>query len=177
LESVSNASDAVRLVEGLHVVPEFLGNRAPFADPNARAVIAGLGMQDDVKSLACLYVAGICSIGYGLRQIVDTQAAAGAAVDQVMISGGAGSHDFVRQILADTTGLPVVATLAKEPVLLGAALLGSVAAGAFASVQSAMHSMSGVDRVYSPCGESNAAIHARRYSAFKRLQDVAREIR
>lgn len=177
LKSVENPSDVVRLVEGLHVVPEFLGNRAPFADPNARAVIVGLGMQDDVESLALLYVAGICSIGYGLRQIVDAQAAVGATVNQVMISGGAGSHDFVRQILADTTGLPVVATLAKEPVLLGAAMLGSVAAGVFGSVQSAMHSMSSVDRVYSPSGESNAAIHARRYSAFKRLQEVAREIR
>ncbi len=177
LKSIENPSDVVRLVEGLHVVPEFLGNRAPFADPNARAVIVGLGMQDDVESLALLYVAGICSIGYGLRQIVDAQAAVGATVNQVMISGGAGSHDFVRQILADTTGLPVVATLAKEPVLLGAAMLGSVAAGVFGSVESAMHSMSSVDRVYSPSGETNAAIHARRYSAFKRLQEVAREIR
>lgn len=177
LKSVENFSDVVRLVEGLHVVPEFLGNRAPFADPNARAVIAGLGMQDDVESLACLYVAGICSIGYGLRQIVDAQAAVGATVNQVMISGGAGSHDFVRQLLADTTGVPVVATHAKEPVLLGAAMLGGVAAGAFVSVQSAMHSMSSVDKVYSPSDDSNAIIHARRYSAFKRLQEVAREIR
>jgi D-ribulokinase len=177
LKSVENPSDVVRLVEGLHVVPEFLGNRAPFADPNARAVIVGLGMQEDLESLALLYVAGICSIGYGLRQIVDAQAAVGATVNQVMISGGAGSHDFVRQILADTTGLPIVATLAKEPVLLGAAMLGSVAAGAYASVQAAMHAMSRVDRVYSPSSESNAAMHARRYSAFTRLQAVAREIR
>ena len=177
LKSVANPSDAVRLVEGLHVVPEFLGNRAPFADPNARAVIAGLGMQVDVESLACLYVAGICSIGYGLRQIVEAQAAVGAAVQQVVISGGAGSHDFVRQILADTTGLPVLATQAKEPVLLGAAMLGSVAAGAFASVQSAMQAMSSVDRVYAPSGDAHAALHARRYAVFKRLQEVAREIR
>ena len=177
LQSVEDLSDVVRLVEGLHVVPEFLGNRAPFADPNARAVIAGLGMQDDVESLARLYVAGICSIGYGLRQIVDAQAAVGATVNQVMISGGAGSHGFVRQLLADTTGLPVVATHAKEPVLLGAAMLGGVAAGAFSSVQSAMHAMSSVDRVYAPSGSANASIHARRYSAFKRLQEVMREIR
>jgi len=177
LQSVEDLSDVVRLVEGLHVVPEFLGNRAPFADPNARAVIAGLGMQDDVESLALLYVAGICSIGYGLRQIVDAQAAVGATVNQVMISGGAGSHGFVRQLLADTTGLPVVATHAKEPVLLGAAMLGGVAAGAFSSVQSAMHAMSSVDRVYAPSGSANASIHARRYSAFKRLQEVMREIR
>lgn len=177
LKFVQDPSDVVRFIEGLHVVPEFLGNRAPFADPNARAVIAGLGMQDDLESLAFLYVAGISSIGYGLRQIVEVQAAAGAAVKQVMISGGAGSHDFVRQILADTTGLPVIATRAKEPVLLGAAMLGSVAAGSFESVHSAMRAMSSVDRIYSPASSSIAAIHDRRYNAFKRLQEVAREIR
>ena len=177
LQSAADASQVVRLVEGLHVVPEFLGNRAPFADPNARAAIVGLGMADDVQSLAALYVAGVCSIGYGLRQIVDAQAAVGAKVSQVMISGGAGSHDFVRQILADTTGLPVVATSAKEPVLLGAAMLGSVAAGAFDRLQSAMHAMSRIDRVYTPSGAAIAAIHELRYRAFQRLQQVAREIR
>ena len=177
LQSVADASEVVRLVEGLHVVPEFLGNRAPFADPNARAAIVGLGMESDLHSLAALYVAGVCSIGYGLRQIVDVQAQAGAKVSQVMISGGAGSHDFVRQILADTTGLPVIATAAKEPVLLGAAMLGSVAAGAFDRVQAAMHAMSRIDRIYAPTEGAVAMAHTRRYQAFQRLQQVAREIR
>jgi ribulose kinase len=36
-------SEAVKLAAGLHVVPEFLGNRAPLADPHAKALIAGLG--------------------------------------------------------------------------------------------------------------------------------------
>ena len=41
LASVESASDAVDLIGDLHVVPEFLGNRAPFADPQARAIISG----------------------------------------------------------------------------------------------------------------------------------------
>ena len=53
------------------MVPEFLGNRAPFADPHARAVIAVLSMEIDIESLVSLYIAGICSIGYGLRQIIE----------------------------------------------------------------------------------------------------------
>lgn len=51
-------SDAARLAGRLHVVPDFLGNRSPFADPEARAVIAGLGMERDTASLTGLYVAG-----------------------------------------------------------------------------------------------------------------------
>ncbi len=131
---VSNSSQAVELAEGLHVMPEFLGNRAPFADPHARAVIAGLGMERDFDNLIALCVAGLCGIGYGLRQIIETQAKAGASVERVVISGGAGASPLVRQVLADACGKPVVATEAEEPVLLGSAILGSVAAGAFPDV-------------------------------------------
>ena len=75
LEIAGGASASVSLLHDLHVVPEFLGNRAPFADPHARAVIMGQGMETGVDSLVALYVAGICGLGYGLRQIIDTQAA------------------------------------------------------------------------------------------------------
>ena len=85
-------SETVTLADGLHVVPEFLGNRAPHADPLARAVIAGLGMESDLDSLVALYIAGLCGIGYGLRQIIETQAAAGAPIERVVISGGAGIY-------------------------------------------------------------------------------------
>ena len=138
-------SEAVALAGGLHVVPEFLGNRAPFADPHARAVIAGLGMERDVDSLVALYVAGLCGLGYGLRQIIETQAANGAPVEAIAISGGAGRHPLVRQLLADATGLPVLATRAEEPVLLGSAILGAVAAGAFPDIRAAMAAMSSVE--------------------------------
>ncbi|WP_250456196.1 FGGY-family carbohydrate kinase [Caballeronia sp. ATUFL_M2_KS44] len=169
-------SDVVKLAQGVHVVPEFLGNRAPFADPHARAVIAGLGMETDLDSLVSLYIAGICSIGYGLRQIVETQASAGAAIERVMISGGAGRHELVRQLLADAVGKPLLATRAEEPVLLGAAILGAVAGGQFSDVQTAMGVMSQVSKVYEPHRDVRA-LHDARFSAFTRLQAVAREIR
>ena len=112
----TSASEAVLLAGDVHVVPEFLGNRAPFADPHARALIAGLGMETDLDSLLALYIAGLCGIGYGLRQIIETQAAHGAPVQRLVISGGAGSHDLVRQILADATGLPIFSTDRKSVV-------------------------------------------------------------
>jgi D-ribulokinase len=170
-------SETVLLAKGLHIVPEFLGNRAPMADPHARAVIAGLGMERDMESLIALYVAGICSIGYGLRQIIDVQASAGAPVDRIVISGGAGRLDLVRQLLADATGLPVLATQADEPVLLGAAMLGAVAAGRFDTLRTAMRRMARVKQRYEPCSGEIAELHQVRFDAFKRLQSVASEIR
>ncbi|MGF6529514.1 D-ribulokinase [Paraburkholderia sp. GAS206C] len=176
-QAADNLSGVVSLADGLHVVPEFLGNRAPFADPHARAVIAGLGMEDDLDSLVALYIAGICSIGYGLRQIIEVQAAAGAPIERVVISGGAGRLDLVRQLLADATGKPVLAIQAEEPVLLGAAMLGGVAGGQFDDVRTAMARMSQISKTYEPATGDVAARHEARFRAFKQLQNVAREIR
>lgn len=170
-------SATAHLAAGLHVVPEFLGNRAPFADPHARALIAGLGMEDGLDNLVALYVAGLCGIGYGLRQIVEAQAAAGAAIEVIAISGGAGRSELVRQILADTCRVPIVASQADEPVLLGAAILGAVAGGQFADVPAAMAAMSRPGQRYIPAGAALAHTHDLRFQAFERLQSLAREIR
>ena len=175
-EQQAAGTDPALLAVGLHVVPEFLGNRAPFADPHARAAIVGLGMDRDVNDLVRLYIAGLCGIGYGLRQIIDAQARAGAVVDRIAISGGAGQLDLVRQILADATGKPLLSVTADEPVLLGAAILGAVAAGASATVGAAMAAMSQRSRTYHPSSPQAVARHDQRYQAFLLLQSVARQI-
>ena len=177
LEASESASDAVFLARDLHVVPEFLGNRAPFADPHARAVVMGQGMDTGTESLVALYVAGICGLGYGLRQIVEIQAAHGAPVGTIAISGGAGQHPLIRQLLADATGLPVETTTCPEPVLLGSAILGAVAAGRFPDIRSAMPAMSRVAQVFQPSGNTVRGVHDRRFDAFLKLQSTARDIR
>jgi D-ribulokinase len=169
-------SAAVELAGGLHVVPDFLGNRSPLADPDARGLIAGLGMDRSVENLVALYVAGICGLGYGLRQILAAQSAAGVAVDTVVISGGAGQSALVRQLLADAAGVPVVASESAEPVLLGSAMLAAVASGDYPDLAAAMPAMSRLGEIHPPM-EATRALHDRRYAAFLKLQGVAREIR
>lgn len=171
-----NLSQAALLATGLHVVPEFLGNRAPFANPHARGLIAGIGMGRDLDSLTALYIAGLCGLGYGLRQIIDTQAAHGAPVQRILISGGAGSHDLVRQILADATGLPVISTEAAEPVLLGSAILGAVAAGRYADIPTAMTAMSRAEISFAPATGALQDWHARAFAAFEVLQKAAHAV-
>lgn len=159
----------------IHVVPEFLGNRSPHADPQTRAVIAGLGMERDLDSLVALYVAGLCGIGYGLRQIVEAQEKAGAQIERIVISGGAGRSDMIRQLLADATGVEVVAPAAKEPVLLGSAILGSVAAGIYPEIHQAMEKMSTFASRYTPQAGDVRELHDSRFKIFEQLQSVARQ--
>ena len=175
-KQAATPSDSVELAGAVHVVPEFLGNRAPFADPHARAVIAGLGLEKEIDSLVALYVAGLCGIGYGLRQIIETQAAHGAPILRIMVSGGAGGHDLVRQILADATGKPVIATRAEEPVLLGSAILGAVAGGLFPDMGEAMAAMSSAKAAFEPASGQVRHLHETRFDAFCQLQDLARKL-
>lgn len=157
------------------VVPEFLGNRAPFADPDARAIIAGLSMRTDVESLVALYVAGLCGLGYGLRQIVETQRGNGIEIDTIVVSGGAGETELARQILADTTGLAVTSSASPEPILLGSAMLAAAAAGSYSDLATAMTEMSGMATVHQPSPRLREW-HDRRYHIFCRMQSVGREL-
>jgi D-ribulokinase len=175
-ERRGGAAVVPKLVGELHVVPEFLGNRAPFADPDARALVAGLGMETGVDSLVGLYLAGLCGLGYGARQIVRAEQEKGIAVDTIVVSGGAAQSTLVRQILADTTGIAVAASSSPEPVLLGSAMLGAVASGDHADLRHAMETMSTLGEIYAPQPDL-ADWHERRFKAFEALQGVGRDIR
>lgn len=174
MERVDTPSDLVHVAGGLHVVPEFLGNRAPHADPRTRAVVAGLDMDTSLDSLVSLYIAGLCGLGYGLRQIIEAQAGHGAPISSIVISGGAGRREAVRQLLADTTGVPIVAPETEEPVLLGAAMLGARAAGHGASLTDCMSAMSRISGSCAPRGGQIGELHEHRYGIYQSFQETAR---
>ncbi len=176
LGKVDAASDVARLVGRLHVVPEFLGNRAPFADPDARGLIAGLDMDKSIDSLVRLYIAGVCGLGYGLRQIIEAQRAKGVDTETIVVSGGAGQNPLVRQILADTTRQMIAAPKTPEPVLLGSAMLGAVAAGCYSDLGGAMSAMSAMGATYVPVEGSLEELHNQRYKSFELLQSVGRKL-
>ncbi|WP_299479268.1 FGGY-family carbohydrate kinase [uncultured Roseibium sp.] len=171
-----DASDAIQIAGHRLIVPDFLGNRAPFADPSATAVISGLTLANDVDDLITTYVAGVFGIGYGLRQIMMAQAEHGVAPSSIVISGGAGRSAVIKQMLADASGFPVLAPHSPEPVLLGAAMLGAVASGSFADLKIAMRDMSSVDRKFVPANHV-ADAHAARFRAFLQLQKAEHDLR
>lgn len=169
-------SDAARLAKEVHVLPEFLGNRSPFADPDARAIIAGLDLERTIGSLEQVYVAGLCGLAYGLADVVDAMRAQEIACGLMVISGGAAKSPLVRQIMADTTGLAVALPATPEPVLLGSAMLGAVAGGAYDSLDAAMHAMSKIGEITAP----NAVLvgfHAAKRKVHRLLRELDRDSR
>ena len=173
VQAAESTEAVVRLARGLHVVPDFLGNRAPFADPDRGALIAGLGVADDIDGLVALYVAGLSGLCCGLRQILDAQREQGVAPSRIVVSGGAGGSALVRQMIADVTRLRVYASGSPEPVLLGAAMLGAVAGGGAPSLSAAMGQMSRFGKASEPVTGPLAELHEARFGVFRRLSEVA----
>ena len=174
---VATASDAVELARDMIVVPEFLGNRAPFADPEAKAIISGLDLDTSEAGLVGLYVAGLTGLGYGLRQILKVQKSNGVAPDLVVISGGAGENPIVKQLLADAADIAFAEPGSEEPVLLGSAMLGAVASGDFTTLQDAMENKSTLGGRCDPVAGELKSLHHRRFQTFEALQASARMTR
>jgi D-ribulokinase len=161
----------------IHVLPEFLGNRSPFADPDSRAIVAGMDLDVDVCSMERLFVAGLCGLAYGLADVVEAFRSHGVDSDLMVISGGAGRSSLVRQIMADTTGLSVAVPETEEPVLLGAAMLGAVAGNAYGSIGEAMASMSAIGWLSEPPARGMTEFHRTKRKVHGLLQKLDRESR
>jgi D-ribulokinase len=172
-----NAGAAAAFARDIHVLPEFLGNRSPYADPNSRAVIAGLDLDTDIGSMERLFIAGLCGLAYGLAEVVDAFAAHQVQSNIIVMGGGAGRSPLVRQIMADTTGLTVALPQTQEPVLLGAAMLGAVASGACASIGETMASMSALGQLSEPTSPSMAEFHRTKRRVHNLLRAFDRESR
>src|SRR5262249_16731217 len=123
IERAGNASTAALLARDLHVLPEFLGNRSPYADPDTRAVIAGLDLDCDVCAMERLFMAGLCGLAYGLADVIDAFRGHGVDSHMIVMGGGAGGSPLVRQIMADTTGLTGRPAPNPEAAFLCAAVL------------------------------------------------------
>ncbi|KAK7058757.1 hypothetical protein SK128_024872, partial [Halocaridina rubra] len=54
-----SVKDVSHLTEGIHVYPDFHGNRSPLADPSMVGMISGLTLDDSARNLALLYLATI----------------------------------------------------------------------------------------------------------------------
>jgi len=169
--------EAALLAGDIHVLPEFLGNRSPFADPDARAVVAGMGLDVDIASMERLFVAGLCGLAYGLADVVEAFRSHGVDSDLMVMGGGAGRSSLVRQIMADTTGLTVALPETQEPVLLGAAMLGAVAGKFYGSIGEAMASMSAIGWSSQPTAPGLADFHRTKRKVHGLMRQLDRESR
>ena len=110
------AADAPAGARGLVVVPSFAGE----------GLISGLDLE---HTRGDLYRGLLEGIAFGVRQVLETFAAAGIPVERLHAAGGGTQHPLALQIVSDVTGHPQA--VAAEPVgaALGAARLAAETVG------------------------------------------------
>jgi len=157
------------LTKDLHVQPDFHGNRSPRADPSARGMISGLRLDDTIDDLALLYLATVQALAHGTRHILDAMTEGGYAIETILIAGGGAKNPLFLQEHADITGRKIVLPKQPEAVLLGAAILGAVAARDYISVTEAMTNMGAAHKVVEPHRGEVTAYHNAKHQVFLRM--------
>ena len=172
LEKLSaSAAFPAQLTRELHVLPYFLGNRSPRADPSLRGAVSGLRLSDTLDDLALVYLATIQAIAHGTRHIIDTMNDAGYRIDAILACGGGTKNPVFLREHADATGCRIVLPRESEAVLLGAALLGAVAAGDQRSILDAMVAMNQAGEAILPAGGEVARYHEAKHAVFQRMYE------
>ncbi|MBW4023465.1 MAG: FGGY-family carbohydrate kinase [Proteobacteria bacterium] len=157
------------LTEGLHVMPDFHGNRSPRADATLRGMVSGVRLAAGPEDLALLYLATVQAIAYGTRHIVETLNAQGYVIDTILACGGGTKNPVFLREHADATGCRLVLPEEPEAVLLGSAILGAVAGGVQPDVRQAMAAMSRAGSVISPATDAVRQYHDAKYAVFQRM--------
>jgi xylulokinase len=121
--------------EGLTFLPYLQGERTPHADPSVRAMFEGLSLRHDRGALVRAVLEGVA---FGLRDSLELLKALGVEPRAGRASGGGARSELWLKIVASVLGMPIERTAVEEGAAYGAALLGAVASGLFASAQEAV---------------------------------------
>ena len=122
-------------VEGLTFLPYLAGERTPHADPDARGAFTGLSLRHDRGALVRAVLEGVA---YGLRDSLDLLVELGVEPERGRVSGGGARSELWLRIIASVLELPLERPVVEEGAAYGAALLGGVAGGTWASTDEAV---------------------------------------
>ncbi|MDE2950744.1 MAG: xylulokinase [Chloroflexota bacterium] len=151
--------------EGLFFLPYLTGERSPHPDPLARGAFIGITSRHSRGHMTRAVLEGVA---FGLKDSFTLIDQVGLPEQyEVRISGGGAKSPVWQQIIADVLGAPLVNVNTTEGGAFGAAILASVAAGAFDDVASACAAM--IQTGQSVTVGENAAIYAERYGIYQSL--------
>ena len=133
---------------GVALVPAFAGLGAPWWDADARGLICGLTRGTTRAHIAR---AALEAIALQVADLIDTMGAAGLAIDELRVDGGAAANNLLLQMQADLLQRPVLRPQCLETTALGAAYLAGLAVGVWRSTDDIAQHWT-LDRRFEPQG-------------------------
>ncbi|MFZ4530652.1 MAG: xylulokinase [Alsobacter sp.] len=129
-------------------LPYLQGERVPYWNPDLRGAFVGLNRRHRATDLAFAVLEGVAFLN---RIVLErAEAALGRPAQEIRFGGGAAANPVWSQIKADVCGTPIVVGAAREPGLLGAAIVAWTGLGRFASLAEAQASLVTIARRFEP---------------------------
>jgi len=158
-----------------HVVPDWLGNRAPLGDGSARALLTGLGQDISHRAFLEQYYATARGLVLQSRHIVEHLNEHGYAIGQVALAGGHLKNPLLVRLYRDALGADAIVSNSAEPVLLGTAMVAAVAGGVYPDLFSALDGMA-PDQSVLKANAAWARHHDIAYRIYRKLFATRNEI-
>jgi xylulokinase len=167
---VAQASEAPAGSRGAVFHPFFAGQVTPYYDATARGALFGLTLDHD---RACLTRALLEGCACEVRMLVEgMERDLAGGLSELRLTGGGARSPFLMQLHADILRRPIVLLRSHECTVLGAAILGAVGCGHFASIAEAVEAMVGVSRTVEP-DASTEDVYAELYGIFRLAYETA----
>ena len=156
--------------DGLVCLPTFQGSRTPVTDPDGKGSFIGLTLG---HGRAHIWRSIMEGVALGTLDCVSGLRSGGHAASEIVVAGGAARSQLWLQMHADAANARIVCTEFGDAPLLGGAILASVGAGVWGSVEEAVGRMVKVDRVVEP-KEENVGKYEKLFGAYKELAKSVR---
>jgi glycerol kinase len=167
---VSRLADEAGNAGGVRFLPALAGLGAPWWDPAARGVFAGLTEHSGRGQLACAVLDGIAM---RVADIVETMRAVTGNGAALRVDGGLTSSGYLMRRQAELLGLPLRIAPDAEATVRGAAALAAVGAGLLPDV-GAIPGLLELGEELEPSGESST--RAREREAWRTFLEGARNL-
>lgn len=156
--------------DGLIALPHLEGASCPEFNRQAKAVFFGATLR---HTRAHFTRAILESVAFMLKRNLDLIEGMGIPVGQVRSLGGGSRSPLWLQIKADVLQKPIQTVQVEEAASLGAAILGAVACGAYASLPEAVNGMVHIKDLIMP-NPSHQGVYQHRYGQYLELYDRLR---
>jgi len=140
-------------VQGLLVLPTFMGGGTPTWYPYARGAILGLTLNHTRRDVLRALVEGIF---LEIKGMVEAIKALGVDLSSIRVVGGMAKSPVLNQLLANVLGVTVERPAVTDSTLVGAAICATLGCGMFQLADEAAEKMVQLSATYQPDKELSA---------------------
>lgn len=146
-------------------LPYLMGERTPYANPDARGTFIGMDMNTRRGTMTRAVLEGVI---FGLKDSLDIIKDMNLPIKEIRVIGGGSKSSLWKQIIADIFGQAIYGINTSQGGALGAAILAAVGVGTYSDVEEACKNIIKTIDCVEPI-EENASVYTSKHKKYKEL--------